>query len=195
MDEGLDLEVLEQPGNPIILSSSTHKSSTVLQGVRISSYLVQNIARKRLLSSSLFPFKNWHSIVITSFFSVTSAAMCIPSPFSPPHTHTHSIHRLCCTWHGRDCTGAHALHHHDTLIVPSLEGRFKIRQPCALCVPGSSAIGGKRVKGEVLMRIAPPFPFSSSNQHSTLRFFKHTGCSLRRKSEVAFGVTINQVLF
>lgn len=59
-------------------------------------------------------------------------------------------------------------------VAPSLE---EMRKPCALRVPGSSAIGGKRVTEEVLLTTAPPLSFPSPNQHSTLwSTLLHTGC-------------------
>ena len=75
--------------------------------------------------------------------------VCLPSPFSPPHTRTH----ISTGWlafyfrvpaaldmEGRDCTGAHGSHHHVTLIALSIGGRFQNPNPamCSLCAGGLS---------------------------------------------------------
>lgn len=80
--------------------------------------------------------------------------MCVCA-FPPPFLlHTLIIHRLKFCFRvsaALDMGGtaqAHMVpHHHDALTVLLLEGGFKIRQPCALCVAGELADRMKEAEG------------------------------------------------
>lgn len=152
MDDGLSHRVPGQPGNP----HTIHGSFTVLEIVRISSYLVQHIGRVCSPLPSILS-NNTHSIVITVFFFsflLHQPQMCVCA-FPPPFLlHTLIIHRLKFCFRvsaALDMGGtaqAHMVpHHHDALTVLLLEGGFKIRQPCALCVAGELADRMKEAEG------------------------------------------------
>lgn len=149
--------ITQQSNNPY----SLHTSRLSVRCQNISSYLVQDTPRKISLSSLLSePF----SALWPQFFSVISAVsmyMCVDS--LPLFCFRVSI----ALDGGRDCTGAHVLYLHDTSFywrVVSNSGSHVL----PFTLPGSSPIGGKKVKGEVPGRIAPPVPFPSPNQHTTL---------------------------
>lgn len=92
-----------------------------------------------------------------------------------------SVPLLCLRWEGLHMRRTAM----DLRVGPSLE---EMTKPCALRVPGSSAIGGRRVAEEALLTTAPPLPFPSPNQHSTLwSTLLHTGCIMWGKREAAFG--------
>lgn len=136
MDNGLSHRVPGQPGNP----HTIHRSSIVLEGVRISSYLVQHIGRVCSPFPSILS-KNAHSIRSVFFFCyISRKCACVPSLplFSSTHLLSTGLNSASCVSAALDMGGTAQAHmvplHCDALTVLLLEGGFEIRQPCALCV-------------------------------------------------------------
>lgn len=156
---------------------------------------------QELFSSSLFPFKNVTPSCSQLFHQPHArVCVCIPSPISPPLPQYSTVRAyilfpcLCCTWHGRDCTAAHALHHHDTLIGLLLEGGFKFSEPCAL--RGAWALSNRRKQSGRggLSENSPSFSFSlpqPAHNFVGMPFFKHRGSSMKEKSKTAFSYLLN----
>lgn len=173
MDDGLSHRVPGQPGNP----HTIHGSFTVLEIVRISSYLVQHIGRVCSPLPSILS-NNAHSIVITVFFFlfcyISRKCACVPSLplFSSTHSlstglNSASVSLLHLTWEGLH---RRTWYHTTMTLWPSFYWRVVSKSDSHVLsvLPVSSLIGWKRQREEVSARTAPPVPFPSPNQHTTL---------------------------